>query len=120
MFNAFRFPYSDFNKLNLDWCMSKLPVDITQKCSVIDEMGAESFYVCKFGDLVFVYVMGTTQDDISVSENIIKLPVQSKFLQGFYDFAYMEDGSYDIKSQNGFSNGDPYWCSFIAVTQGDE
>ena len=120
MFNAFRFPYSDFNKLNLDWVMSKLPVDITAKCSVSESIDVTEFYACKFGDMVFIYIKGQALEDIASGDTIITLPVKSKFLQGFFDFAYMGPAEYTILTQNGFTTGDQFYCSFIAVTQGDE
>lgn len=74
MFNGFRFPYTDFNKINLDWVMKHLPIE----CKLTEADNSKAAFVGYTAVLMGEYLLADVHmfafDTLSANTPLFTLP----------------------------------------------
>lgn len=77
MFSGSRFPYSDFNKVNLDWCMRHLPID----CKLTEVDNSKAAFIQYTAVLMGEYILADIQmflfDTLPTNTGLFTIPFKA-------------------------------------------
>lgn len=120
MFNSY--PYTDFNKVNLDWIMRKLPVDISNKIVMSEKVTVNSFKAIKAGELLFITFGFVANRAINANEVIMRLPANTTTPQTIpVTNAVLQTGNYiqDVTTLFAINNGTAFYGTTILFVESD-
>ena len=88
MFDYNEYPHTDFNKINLDWILSGLPIDITDKITIPVIETVTEFFAIKIGPLVHIHALIYPTQQLPDSTVVLVLPFNAKGNQIFGGLRY--------------------------------
>lgn len=78
MFDRYRFPYSDFNKVNLDWIMKHLPIECELTAVDSDVVTLVNYNAVLLGEYLFADVHLYAPNPVSVNTALFTLPYNAE------------------------------------------
>lgn len=126
MFNFHFYPYSSFNEVNLNWIMTKLPIDISENVVPSGYVDVRTFKAVKIGPVIEIYLHGAATHLIAAGTPIMSLPENAAINQYLTMSGnqtrqvYTSPGSPDIVAQTDIAEGQQFWGVLTVFVEEDE